>query len=146
MKPERSVSLHEDFRRAAEIRPSSNRTFGLVFAAFFTLIALAPLIKGHGWRPWALALAALFFAVSMALPWVLQPMNSLWLKLGTIVQKVTNPAVLAVLFFGVITPMAMLMRIARRDSLRLKWDRNARSYWLPRTPPGPPAESMQDQF
>ena len=145
-KSERSVVIHEDLSRQEEVRPSSDRSFGLVFAAFFVLVAIAPLLRRHSARPWALVVAAVFFTISLARPGVLQPLNRLWLELGRVLQRVTNPIAMGLLFLSTIVPISFFMRLAKRDPLRLCWDRNARSYWIDRTPPGPQAGSMKDQF
>ena len=146
MNPDRSASIHEDFFRQEEIKPSSNRNFGLTFAAFFVVVAIAPVIRGHAWRPWAFVAAAVFFAISLALPDLLRPLNKLWLGFGMLLQKVTTPVVTGLLFFSALTPIAILMRVTKQDHLRLRWDAEAKSYWIVRTPPGPAAESMKDQF
>lgn len=142
----RNASIHEDFSREEELRPSSNRTFGLVFAAFFLVLALAPLLRGRTGRPWALGAAAAFLALSLVAPRLLRPLNTLWSKLGMIVQKVTNPIVMGLLFFCTLAPIGFLMRLVKHDPLGLRWDRDASSYWINRTPPGPQPESMKDQF
>jgi hypothetical protein len=146
MAVKQSVALHEDLFREEEVRLSSNRQFGLVFAALFLIIAIAPLLRSHPYRAWALVVAALLFVISLARPGVLQPLSTLWAKLGMLLQSVTNPIVIGLLFLAVVTPLAVLMRWVKRDPLRLRWDREAKSYWLNRLPPGPPPESMKDQF
>jgi len=144
MKLERSTLIHEDFSRQEENRPSSERSFGLVFTAFFVLVAIGPLLRGHAARAWALIVAAVFFTTSLTLPGVLKPLNRIWTKLGGGVQKVTNPIVMGLVFFSTIVPIALFIRLTKRDSLRLHWDRHTRSYWINRTPTG--RDSMKDQF
>jgi len=144
MRPERSAVIHEDFSREEEIRPSSDRTFGLVFGAFFVLVAIAPLLRGHAPRPWALAVAVVFFTAGLTGPRILRPLNTLWLKLGRRIQKITNPIVMGLLFCFTMVPMSVLIRLTKRDPLRLCWDRHPSSYWIKRTPAG--HGSMKDQF
>jgi len=141
-----NAGIHEDFSREEELRPSSNRVFGLVFAAFFLLVGFAPVLRGRPARSSALAIAALFFAISLAAPALLQPLNVLWSRIGMVLQKVTNPLVMGLLFFSTLAPIGFLMRLVKHDPLRLRWDRHASSYWIIRTPPGPQPESMKDQF
>jgi hypothetical protein len=146
MKPGRAAFFHEDLFRQEDLRPSSDRTFGLAFAGFFGLVAIIPLFRGHAVRPWALIVAATFLTISVTLPRILKPVNKLWLQLGQIVQKATNPIVMGLVFFSAIVPISALMRRTKRDPLRLRRDRHADSYWISRRPPGPDRESMKDQF
>lgn len=140
------AALHEEFSHKTETKGSSDRSFGLVFAAFFTLVALAPLRHGGSIRLWAVVLAALFLAVSIVRASLLSPLNRLWLKLGLLLGKIVNPIVMGLVFFVVVVPTALLFRLQGKDKLRLKADRSAKSYWIVRTPPGPSPESMANQF
>jgi hypothetical protein len=127
-------------------RPSSNRTFGLVFAAFFSLIALLPVLRGHAVRVWALPFSALFLLAALAVPKVLAPLNRAWSAVGMLLHTVVNPLVLGILFFLVFTPFGWVLRRMGKDFLRLRPAPGAASYWIPRHPPGPPPESMSRQF
>ena len=138
--------LHEDFSREEHVKAGSDRGFGLVFAGFFALVGALSLWRGHtGWH-YTLPLAAVFVVVAYTFPQVLAPLNRLWLKFGLLLYKVMNPLVLGLLFFVTITPIGFLMRLFGKDFLRLQLDRNAKSYWIERTPPGPPPQSMRNQF
>jgi predicted membrane metal-binding protein len=138
--------LHEDFSRDDHVKAGSDRGFGFVFAGFFALVSALSWWRGHtGWR-WALPLAALFLLVALVYPRILNPLNRLWLKLGLLLYKVVNPIVLGLLFFLTITPIGFLMRALGKDFLRLRLDGDAKSYWIERTPPGPPPQSMRNQF
>jgi hypothetical protein len=137
---------HESYERKDEVQGSSNRTFGIVFAVVFTIIGLLPLVLGGGVRLWALAVAAAFLGVALIAPAVLAPLNRLWLKFGMLLHRVVNPIVLGIMFFAVITPIGLLMRLFGKDPLRLKFDGAVQSYWIPRDPPGPAPESLKDQF
>lgn len=140
------MSAHETLRREEPVRGSSDRTFGLVFAAFFLVIAFLPLLKGHPARWWAAPFAVLFLCAALTRPSILRPLNALWLQIGLLLQKIVSPVVLAVLFYGIFTPGAFLYRLFGKDLLGLRFDRSARSYWISRTPPGPAPESMANQF
>ena len=137
---------HEDFSREEAIQTSSDRTFGFVFAAFFVLVALGPVARHHHPRLWAFVPAAIFLVASLALPAALAPLNALWARFGAMLQKVVNPIVMGVLFFVTITPIAFIMKLLNKDPLQLGWHPDARSYWIPRTPPGPAPQTMKDQF
>ena len=139
------MNTHESFRQE-EIRASSDRSFGFVFAGFFALVGLAPLWRGGPVRAWALAVSAAFAAVAVLRPSMLGPLNRMWAAFGRLLNKVTNPIVLGILFFGVFTPFAWLTRRFVRDRLRLTLNKQASSYWIVRQPPGPEPESMSRQF
>jgi hypothetical protein len=139
--------MHEDFTRAADIEGSSDRSFGLVMAAFFALVAMAPALHGplSSIHWWAAAVAAAFLAFALFWSEFLRPLNRLWQKLGLLLSKIVGPIVLALVFFAVVTPVGLLMRSAGKDPLRLR--RHARSsYWIIRQPPGPEPQSMENQF
>lgn len=140
------MSAHETFRREEPVRGSSDRSFGLVFAAFFLVVAFLPLLKGHAARWWAAPAAVLFLTAALAWPSILRPLNVLWGRLGLLLQKIVSPIILAALFYGMFTPMALMYRLFGKDGLRLGFEPGARSYWISRTPPGPAPESMANQF
>lgn len=120
--------------------------FGIVFAVFFAIVAVYPLWKGGSIRQWALALSGLFAVTALVVPSVLHPLNIVWTRFGLLLHKVTNPIILGVLFFAVFTPFAVVFRIMGKDLLRRRPDRDARSYWIERQPPGPAPETMANQF
>jgi hypothetical protein len=139
-------SLPERVSRGDGGRTLSDRAFGLLFTVFWIAVAIAPVRYGGSARVWAGILATAFLLFSVIRPTLLGPLNLQWQRLGRLLQKLTNPIVMAILFFSAVTPFGLIMRLLNRDVLRLKWDREAASYWIPRQPPGPPAESMKDQF
>lgn len=125
---------------------SSDRSFGLVFAIFFLLVALQPMLYDHDPRRWALVLSAAFGVVALAMPFILAPANRIWAKFGLLLHAIVSPVALGILFYGVVTPTGMLMRLLGKDSLCLRFDPSAQTYWIVRTPPGPDAESLKRQF
>jgi Saxitoxin biosynthesis operon protein SxtJ len=137
---------HEDLSREQRVEGSSDRNFGLVFAGVFVLIGGVPLFHGGQLRWWAFAVAAAFAAAAAVRPSLLAGLNRLWTKLGVLLGKVVSPVALGILFYAVLTPVGIAMRVAGKDPLRLRWDRDAASYWIPREPPGPPPDSMTNQF
>ncbi len=140
------VSLHEDLTRRQEGHGSSDRSFGLVFAAFFLLVGLAPLRHHHPVRWWALAVALAFAIVGLIAPAWLRPMNLMWSKLGWLLSRIVNPLATGILFFLVVTPIGLLARLAKKDPLRLARAAGDTSYWIERNPAGPPPASMSNQF
>lgn len=137
---------HENLQRDLEVTPSSNRSFGLVFFAVFTLVGLFPLLKHAPVRWWALGVAAVFLVVSLVRPQLLTHLNRWWTRLGLLLGSIVSPISLGVLFYGVLTPIGLLVRLFGSDPLRLKWAPNQPSYWVDRQPPGPPPDSMNNQF
>ena len=141
-----SSQLHEDFSREEAVTAGSDRGFGQVFAGFFVLMSGLSWWRGHTAWHWALPVAAAFLIVAYTYPRALNPLNRLWLKIGLLLYKVVNPIVLGLLFFVTIAPIGLVMRMFGKDFLRLKLDRDAKSYWIERAPPGPPPQSMKNQF
>jgi hypothetical protein len=124
----------------------SDRSFGLVFAGFFALVALLPAIHGAQPRWWALGLAGAFAAAALRAPRLLHPLNRVWFALGLLLHHVVNPVIMALMFYGAILPMALLLRALGKDLLRLKREPQAASYWIAREPPAPAPRSMNKQF
>lgn len=125
---------------------SSNLSFGLVFATFFMLIGLWPLIHGDGPRGWSIALSVIFALVALVVPSALSPLNLLWARFGQLLHSIVSPIALGLVFYCVVTPTGLIRRLLGKDPLRLKADRSQKSYWVIRTPPGPSAESLKNQF
>ena len=138
--------MHEDLARSPEVRGSSDRAFGLVFASFFLLLGLWPLAHRRPIRGWALGVMAGFLLISLARPAALARLNLLWFRLGLLLQRIVSPVVLGLLFFLTVTPIGLLMRLARKNPLRLGFDPEAKSYWIERRPPGPAPDTMRRQF
>jgi saxitoxin biosynthesis operon SxtJ-like protein len=123
----------------------SDRSFGLVFTAFFGSIAAYRFFMGTQYWWVYLSLAVTFAVIAFAAPVLMRPLNILWFRLGVALNRIVSPFVLAVVFFGIIAPMAYIARLLGKDSLRLRRS-NSQSYWLRRNPPGPSGESMKNQF
>lgn len=140
------LNTHEDFSRIHEVRLSSDRVFGLVFTGFFLLIGLYPLRHRAPIRLWALVAAGVILLISLTFPRLLRPFNQLWTALGILLNKIVSPIATAVPFFLIFTPMAYLLRWLGKDILRLQMDKSAKSYWIPREPPGPDPKSMANSF
>ncbi len=140
------MSTHEDFSRSEDATGGSDRAFGLVFAVVFAAIALYPLLAGNPPRLWSLVIAAAFAAVALLRAGLLAPLNRLWTRFGLLLHRIVSPLVLGFMYFAVLTPTGLLLRLAGKDLLALKRDPAAASYWIPRTPPGPAPESLKQQF
>jgi hypothetical protein len=137
---------HETLPTEEASGPGSERAFGVVFAAVFAVVGLLPLLGGHAPRWWSLLVAAALLGVALLAPRALAPCNRIWFRFGMLLHHVMTPLVLLVLFVLSIVPIALLLRICRKDLLRLRPDPDADSYWIAREPPGPPPESLGRQF
>jgi hypothetical protein len=136
-------SLHEDLRRDEAPKASSERGFGLTFAAVFAIVAAWPLLGGAAPRFWALGVAAAFLTTAFLAPRRLAPLNRLWTRLGLLLSRIMNPLVLGLLFYGVVTPAGLVMRALGKDPLRRRFEPGAASYWIERRPPGPSPMARQ---
>jgi hypothetical protein len=137
---------HEDLNREEVVEGSSDRSFGFVFAAAFVVIAAWPMGARQPPRWWSFAVAGAFFLLAWVKPDWLGFANKQWIRLGLLLGKIVSPIALGVLFFTVFTPLGALMRLAGNDPLRLRRDESADTYWIRRTPPGPPRDSLDKQF
>ena len=125
----------------------SERSFGLLLAAVFFGGGGFALYKN---LPSVLVttfflVGALFIFASFFSPNLLAPLNRAWFALGVLLGKIVNPLVLGVVFFVVITPVAIFIKLAGRDALRLR-KQNINSYWVDRSPAGPDSQSFHNQF
>lgn len=139
-----SISEPVVSRRQAVV--GSNRTFGVVFAAVFGIIAIWPVLSG-GWpRWWASAIAGIFLAGALVAPRFLAPLNRAWFHFGLVLHRVINPIVMGIIYYGTVVPIGLILRLRGKDLLRLRRDPDAKSYWIARDPPGPARGSMTKQF
>ena len=147
MPPQRDAYAHHEYLHPdAEIKLSSDRTFGVVLAVFFALVATLPMVRGGSVRWWSLVVSAAFLALALVIPRILHPANIAWSKLALVLQRVISPIALALLFLLGFAILGALLRAFGKDLLRLKASADQKSYWIIRDPAGPPAESMMHQF
>jgi hypothetical protein len=131
---------------SAQTVVSSDRTFGMVFAIFWAVVSFLPVLHAGSVRFWAIGLSAGFLASALLFSSVLHPLNLLWAKFGELLHRIVSPLIMALLFSLGFTTIGVLLRVLRKDLLRLKTESEAKSYWIPRSPTGPPAETMLNQF
>jgi len=110
------------------------------------IIAVLPVFRGNPPRIWAIIGGAIFWIVAVAAPGALHSANVHWSKLGLLLNRIVSPVVMGLLFFAVVTPVAMIYRWLGNDPLHLRRDPTAATYWVDRVPPGPSPESIKDQF
>lgn len=126
---------------------SSEKSFGIVMAIFFGILSGMPLVKGVISIHILPGVASLtFLSLAFLLPEVLRPLNIAWFKFGLLLQRFVSPIILGVIFFGVFTPMGMILRLFSYDPLQMTFDRKRNSYWVDRDKTRSLAEGMKDQF
>ena len=139
------MQLLEPERDEIIIGPSE-RNFGFTMAAVFALIGVIGLYRGSAYALLWLCIAIGFAGLALWRPRSLQLANRAWLNLGLLMYRVLNPVIMAILFFGAILPIGLVMRLFGKDFLNLARDASSPTYWRPRSDPRPPAESMRQQF
>ena len=112
-------------------KAGSNRSFGIVFFVVFLLISLWPLIDGQSLRIWSAVISLIFLFLGLLNSKALTPLNFLWMKLGETLGKVVAPIVMGLIYFFVVTPIGLFMRLIGKDLLKQKFSKN-NSYWLKR--------------
>jgi hypothetical protein len=128
------------------MRSVPDRHFGLLFTVVFAAMAALSYFRGSHAYPWFAGASALIAAVTLAKPELLRPFNVLWMRLAAVLHRIVSPIVLGAIFFLVLTPVGIVQRLAGRDTMSRKPDSKARSYWIQREPPGPPPDSLHNQF
>ena len=125
-----------------EIKISSNRSFGIVFFIVFLLIATYPLLNNDHVRIWSLIISIVFLILGLLNSKILFPLNKIWFKFGILLGKIISPLIMGLIFFVVVTPIALLMRLFDKDLLNLKFNKS-KSYWIEKNEP---KSKMKNQF
>ena len=125
-----------------EIKIGSNKSFGIVFFVVFLLIATYPLINKGDLRAWSLIISLIFLVLGLANSKILTPLNKLWFRFGIFLGKIFSPLIMGIIFFLVVTPIGLIMRLLKKDILALKYNKK-KSYWIEKTGP---KSKMKNQF
>ncbi len=125
-----------------DVKIGSNRSFGIVFFIVFLLIALYPLLKGNDLRIWSLIISIIFLILGLINSKLLVPLNRLWFKFGLLLGKFISPLIMGIIFFLVVTPIGIGMRLFKKDLLNLKYNKKE-TYWIEKTGP---KSKMKNQF
>ena len=123
-------------------KKGSNKSFGIVFFIVFLLIGIWPLINNETYRLWSFVISIIFLILGLSNSKLLTPLNNLWFKFGIFLGKIISPFVMGVIFFVVVTPIGLIMRILKKDLLKLKFN-NKNSYWIEKSGP---KSKMKNQF
>ena len=125
-----------------DVKISSNRSFGIVFFVVFLLIALYPLTNEGEIRIWSVIISLIFLILGLLNSKILAPLNKLWFKFGIFLGKMISPLIMGIIFFLVVTPIGLIMRLLGKDVLNLKYN-DKQSYWIERNGP---KSKMKNQF
>ena len=121
---------------------SSNRSFGILFSILFAIIAFWPIINGNPLRLWLIPVSVIFLVLGLLNSKLLNPLNVVWVKFGELLGRIIAPIVMALIYFIIITPIGLFMRLIRKDLLNLKFSK-ANTYWIKREKK---ISSMKKQF
>ena len=113
----------------SNIKVSSNRSFGLVFFIFFLIIGLYPLVNNEVIKIWSLIISLFFLVLGLLNSKYLDPLNKIWFKFGIVLGSIISPVVMGLIFFFIVTPIALIMKLFKKDVLNLKFNSN-KSYWI----------------
>ena len=126
----------------SKIKVGSNKSFGIVFFVFFLIIGLYPLINEGNIRIWSIVISIIFLILGLINSQILTPLNILWFKFGILLGRFVSPIVMGLVFFLVVTPTGLIMKLFNKDLLKLRKNKNS-SYWIKR----PETKSqMKNQF
>ena len=125
-----------------DIKISSNRSFGIVFFIVFLIISLYPLLNSENIRIWSLIISVIFLILGLFNSKFLNPLNKIWFKFGLLLGKIISPVVMGLIFYFVVTPIALLMRLLKKDPLNLRFNKN-NTYWIKKSGP---KSKMKNQF
>ena len=126
----------------SEKNKSTNKSFGIVFFIVFFLIGIYPLFNEHNIRIWSILISLVFLILGLLNSKILTPLNKLWFKFGLLLGKIISPLIMGIIFFLVVTPIGLFMRMLGKDLLNLKKNSN-NSYWIDKTDP---KGKMKNQF
>ncbi len=115
-----------------DVKLGSNRNFGIVFFFVFLFVALYPLTYNGEFRVWSAIISLIFLVLGLLNSKILAPLNKLWFRFGIFLGKIISPLIMGIIFFLVVTPIGLLMRLLGKDVLNLKYNNN-QSYWIEKT-------------
>ena len=115
-----------------KLKASSNKSFGIVFFIFFLIVSIFPLFKDGNIRIWSLIIAIIFLILGILNSKILTPLNKIWFKFGILLGSFVSPIVMGIVFFAIVTPTSLIMRLLGKNLLNLKKD-NKITYWIERS-------------
>ena len=112
------------------IKAGSVKSFGIVFFVVFLLVSLYPLLNNHEIRIWSLIVGFIFLFLGMVSSPVLKPLNLIWFKFGLFLGKFIAPIVMGIVYFTVVFPTFLLLKLIKKNYLNISYEKNKTSYWL----------------
>jgi|TARA_B100000787_G_C16017910_1_gene217155 predicted membrane protein len=112
------------------IKISSNKSFAFVFSFVFVIIGLYPLINNEGLRYWSLFLSLILLLLGFRNSILLTPLNSIWFKFGLLLGKIFAPVVMGIVYFVVVYPTNLLLKIFKNDHMGIKYNKEMETYWV----------------
>ena len=111
---------------------SSNKSFGLLFFIVFLILGIWPLINSEDLNLYLITASLIFLILGLKNSKLLSPLNKLWIKFGEILGIIIAPIVMALIYFIILTPISLIVRIFGKDLLGLKIKRDSKTYWIKR--------------
>ena len=112
-------------------KKNSNRTFGILFFLVFLVIGIWPILNNEDLRWWSIVISLIFLFLGYINSNLLTPLNKIWIKIGEVLGKFIAPIVMAIIYFMVITPTAIFLKLFRKDLLKIKFN-STTTYWIKR--------------
>ena len=127
-----------------KINRSTNKNFGIVFFIVFLIIAFYPVFNNKSIYTWSLIISFVFLFLGLKNSVLLTPLNALWFQFGLFLGKFVSPIIMGIVYFFVIFPTFILLKIFKRNYLNIKKEKNISSYWLEIS--NEKKSTMKDQF
>ena len=116
----------------SNIKIGTNKSFGIVFFVFFLIVSIFPLLNDGDIRVWSLIISLIFLILGILNSKILTPLNQIWFKFGILLGRFVSPVVMGIIFFAIVTPTSVIMRVLQKNLLNLKKG-NKKTYWIERS-------------
>jgi predicted membrane protein len=116
----------------SNIKIGTNKSFGIVFFVFFLIVSIFPLLNDGDIRVWSLIISIIFLILGILNSKILTPLNQIWFKFGILLGRFVSPVVMGIIFFAIVTPTSVIMRVLQKNLLNLKKG-NKKTYWIERS-------------
>jgi hypothetical protein len=141
------LRTHETVSSFRTVANASDRKFGITFGLILLAFAFWQMFRGaSGAQFWLLGAGLGFLAAAWLHPAWLAPLNRAWFRVGLALNGIMSPIIMALLYFGAVVPLGLLLRRNGKDLLQLEGQEGAETYWIPRDPPGPLQGTFNKQF
>jgi predicted membrane protein len=116
----------------SNIKIGTNKSFGIVFFVFFLIVSIFPLLNNGDIRVWSLIISLIFLILGILNSKILTPLNQIWFKFGILLGRFVSPVVMGIIFFAIVTPTSVIMRVLQKNLLNIKKG-NKKTYWIERS-------------